>query len=94
MEVGEWGLASGDWDGFFVGTRFCASVGGARSGVPEYWIVRPASRDLLLCTQPDAALGDYAGSDLIAPDGTLISPTLPVRTPIARFFADAPDTTW
>mgnify|MGYP001080075773 CR=1 FL=1 len=66
----------------------------ARAGVPEYWIVRPASRDLLLCTQPDAALGDYAGSDLIAPDGTLVSPTLPVRTPIARFFADAPDTTW
>jgi Uma2 family endonuclease len=66
----------------------------ARAGVPEYWIVRPASRDLLLCTQPDAALGDYASSDLIAPDGTLVSPTLPVHTPIARFFADAPDTTW
>jgi Uma2 family endonuclease len=66
----------------------------ARAGVPEYWIVRPASRDLLLCTQPDAALGDYASSDLIAPDGTLVSPTLPVRPPIARFFADAPDTTW
>jgi Uma2 family endonuclease len=66
----------------------------ARAGVPEYWIVRPASRDLLLCTQPDAALGDYASSDLIAPDGTLVSPTLAVRAPIARFFADAPDTTW
>ncbi|MFP4437181.1 MAG: Uma2 family endonuclease [Chloroflexaceae bacterium] len=66
----------------------------ARAGVPEYWIVRPAGRDLLFCTQPDAALRDYAGSDLIAPDDTLVSPTLPVRTPIARFFADAPDTTW
>ncbi len=66
----------------------------ARAGVPEYWIVRPASRDLLLCTRPDAALGDYASSDLITPDGTLVSPMLPVRTPIARFFADAPDTTW
>ena len=32
----------------------------ARAGVPEYWIVRPASRDMLVCSRPDALLGDYA----------------------------------
>ena len=63
----------------------------ARAGVPEYWIVRPASRDLLVCSLPDAALGDYARSDYV--DDELISPTLPVRAAIARFFAGAPDTT-
>jgi Uma2 family endonuclease len=65
----------------------------ARAGVPEYWIVRPATRDVLVCAQPDAALGDYAQTRLIAPDGELVSPTLPVRAVVAGFFAGAPDTT-
>src|SRR5215203_4285021 len=30
----------------------------ARAGLPEYWIVRPASRDVLVYTDPDMALGD------------------------------------
>ncbi len=65
----------------------------ARAGVPEYWIVRPARRDMLVYARPDAALGDYAQSNRIDPDAELISPTLPVRTPVAAFFAGAPDTT-
>jgi Uma2 family endonuclease len=65
----------------------------ARAGVPEYWIVRPASRDTLVCSQPDAALGDYAQVQHVASDAELISPTLPIRSPIASFFAGAPDTT-
>lgn len=64
----------------------------ARAGVPEYWIVRPASQDLLVCSRPDATLGDYAQSEYVAPDGVLTSPTLPVSTAIAMFFAGAPDT--
>ena len=64
----------------------------AQADVPEYWIVRPAERDMLVCSQPDTAMGDYAQTDHILPDGELISPTLPVHTPIAGFFADAPDT--
>lgn len=64
----------------------------ARAGVPEYWIVRPASQDLLVCSRPDAMLGDYAQSEYVAADGILISPTLPVSVPIATFFAGAPDT--
>ncbi len=65
----------------------------ARAGVPEYWIVRPADRDALVCSQPDAALGDYAQVQHITSDADLISPTLPIRVPIAGFFAGAPDTT-
>ncbi|MDQ2829222.1 MAG: Uma2 family endonuclease [Chloroflexota bacterium] len=65
----------------------------ARAGVPEYWIVRPASRDMLVYTEPDAPLGDFAHSQRVAPDGDLVSPTLPIRTAIASFFAGAPDTT-
>lgn len=63
----------------------------ARCG-PEYWIVRPASRDVLVLSQPDRQLGDYRASVPIPPNGELHSPTLPIATPIARFFAGAPDT--
>ncbi len=65
----------------------------ARTGVPEYWIVRPARRDALVHAQPDQTAGDYAQNHLFDPDAELISPTLPIRTPVAAFFADAPDTT-
>ena len=61
----------------------------ARADVPEYWIVRPASRDVLIDTSPDVALGDYSLSQKIMPNEELGSPTLPIRTAIA----DAPDTT-
>jgi Uma2 family endonuclease len=65
----------------------------ARADVPEYWIVRPSSRDILIYTSPDMALGDYSLSQKVAADDELISPTLPIRTSIGAFFADAPDTT-
>ena len=65
----------------------------AQAGVPEYWIVRPATRDVLLYTQPDDALGDYVQSQRVAPDAELVSPTLPIRTTISSFFEGAPDTT-
>lgn len=65
----------------------------ARAGLPEYWIVRPIERDVLVLSMPDPAVGDYRQDTRIAPDGELISPTLPFRAPIATFFADAPDET-
>jgi Uma2 family endonuclease len=65
----------------------------ARAGVPEYWIVRPATRDMLVCSLPDESMGDYAQVQHVAPDAELVSPALPVRAAIANFFADAPDTT-
>lgn len=64
----------------------------ARAGVPEYWIVRPAQRDMLLYSQPDRALGDYAQTTHVDRDGEVASPTLPFRVPVASFFADAPST--
>ena len=65
----------------------------ARAGVPEYCIVRPATRDLLLYWGPDRATGIYAREALIAPDGRLASPTLPVEFAITDLFDGAPDTT-
>lgn len=64
----------------------------ARAGLPEYWIARPATRDVLVCTRPDAALGDYAQTQLFGPGEELVSPTLPVRFAGDRLFAGAPDT--
>lgn len=64
----------------------------ARCGVPEYWMVRPASRDVLVLSQSDPQLGNYLASTPIPPGGELRSPTLPIWTPITRFFAGAPDT--
>jgi len=62
----------------------------AHAGVPEYWIVRPATRDVLVLSAPDPALGDYTSSALVAAEADLVSPTLPIRTSVARFFAGAP----
>jgi Uma2 family endonuclease len=66
----------------------------ARAGLPEYWIVRPQTCDILLCWQPDAALGDFTQVRLIGPDADLASPTLAgVALHVADLFAGAPDTT-
>jgi Uma2 family endonuclease len=65
----------------------------ARAGLPEYWIVRPAERDLLVLTQPDLALGDYLHTVTFAQSQELISPTLPLRAAVATFFAGSPDET-
>ena len=63
----------------------------ARAGVPEYWIVRPTSRDVVVCSQPDTTLGDYLDSQLAASDATLVSPTLPVRALVSNFFVGVPE---
>ena len=65
----------------------------AKAGVPEYVIFRPATRDAMICSNPDEALGDYGNSRLVSPDGELAISTLPFRAPVADFFAGAPDTT-
>ena len=64
----------------------------ARAGVPEYWIVRPETRDVLVCWQPDENLGDYARSSLIGAGEELLSPTLGVRVIVGDLFAGAPNT--
>jgi Uma2 family endonuclease len=65
----------------------------ARAQLPEYWIIRPAHRDVLVYTQPDQTMGDYAQAQHVLPDAELMSPTLPFRAAVADFFANAPDTT-
>jgi Uma2 family endonuclease len=65
----------------------------ARVGVPEYWVVRPAQRDLLCYTQPDSATGVYYNHALIEPAGEVVCSVLPFRAAIAEFFRDAPDAT-
>ncbi|RIK35296.1 MAG: Uma2 family endonuclease, partial [Chloroflexi bacterium] len=60
----------------------------ARAGVPEYWIVRPATRDILLYTQPNITAGLYEQELVVGPDDTLTSPTLPVSLPAAALFDD------
>ncbi len=59
----------------------------ARAGVPEYWVLRPQERDILVHSEPDATLGDFLHVLRIAADGELHSPTLPFHTPVAAFFA-------
>ena len=66
----------------------------ARAGTPEYWIIRPATRDLLCYWQPDRTIGDYTQVRLVPADGRFESPTLPIQLVIADLFAGAPDTTW
>lgn len=65
----------------------------ARAGVPEYWIIRPAERDVLIFSEPDQHLGLYKRLDTLLPTEDLVSPTLPIRTSVADLFAGAPDTT-
>jgi Uma2 family endonuclease len=66
----------------------------ARAGVPEYWIVRPGTRDVLLCWQPDRDLGAYTQVRRIAPGERLVSATLSgVAANVDDLFAGAPDTT-
>jgi Uma2 family endonuclease len=58
----------------------------ARAGMPEYWILRPASRDVLVCWHPDAELADFAETRLFAADAELVSPTLPIRVSVEALF--------
>jgi Uma2 family endonuclease len=64
----------------------------ARAGVPEYWIVRPDTRSVLICGAPDPLLEDYTSSHLAEEGDDLVAATLPVRIPVAALFAGAPDT--
>jgi Uma2 family endonuclease len=62
----------------------------ARAGVPEYWIVNPRRRDVLIYSAPQA--GSYSQEQRFAEGEELVSPTLSVRAAVAEFFAGAPDT--
>lgn len=63
----------------------------ARAGVPEYWIVRPETRDVLVCSQPDASLADFTEVRRFSAERAdeLVSATFPLRVPVAALFEDA-----
>jgi Uma2 family endonuclease len=61
----------------------------ARAGVPEYWILRPETRDVLIYTDPDAALSDFTNVRRFAAGSELVSPTLPIQVAVADLFEDA-----
>lgn len=65
----------------------------ARAGVPEFWLVQPTNRSVLVCNMPDPIFGDYTQTLLIAESDELIASTVPIRLPTAKLFAGAPDTT-
>ena len=61
----------------------------ARAGVPEYWILRSETRDILVYSEPDAALSDYTSVRRFTADSELVSPTLPITVAVAALFEDA-----
>lgn len=58
----------------------------ARAGLREYWMVRPRSRDVLVLSEPDATISEYHRSQLFVTGDELVSPTLPIRVPVASLF--------
>lgn len=65
----------------------------ARAGVPEYWMLRPATRDVTICWNPDKSTGEYTQELVVAASSELVSPTLPIRVPVAKLFEDLPQPT-
>ncbi len=63
----------------------------ARAGVPEYWILRPATRDILVCSAPDAGLSDFTEVRHFATDAELVSATLPIRALVSDLFETPTD---
>lgn len=60
----------------------------ARAGVPEYWIVLPDTREVLVLSEPVAGLAEYAESHLFTLGMELVSATLPIRVPVESIFKD------
>ena len=58
----------------------------ARAGVPEYWIVLPETREVLVLSEPVAALGEYAESRRFTLGMDIVSATLPVRVSVESLF--------
>jgi Uma2 family endonuclease len=65
----------------------------ARAGVPEYWIIRPDVRNVLVCLRPDPDLADYTQTLLLAGNDQLKPSLFTAQIEIEQLFAGAPDTT-
>ena len=62
----------------------------ARAGVPEYWMLRPESRDVVICWEPDQTTGEYSRETVVTTDSELISTTLPISAAVAALFDERP----
>lgn len=60
----------------------------ARAGVPEYWIVLPDTREVLVLSEPVVGLAEYAESHRFTLGMELVSATLPIRVPVETIFKD------
>ncbi len=58
----------------------------ARAGVPEYWILRPETSDVVVLSDPVVERSDFAVERIFASGEELVSPTLPIRIPVASLF--------
>ncbi|MFN8569226.1 MAG: Uma2 family endonuclease [Kouleothrix sp.] len=65
----------------------------ARAGVPEFWLVRPALRDILVHSEPDVVQGTYTRTGQVSEQDELPAATIPIQLPVRALFAGAPDTT-
>jgi Uma2 family endonuclease len=63
----------------------------ARAGVPEYVIMRPSMRDLLVHTRPEPATGQYLQVTTLSGNDEYAATTLPFRANVATFFAELPE---
>lgn len=59
----------------------------AGAGVPEYWVFRPATRDVLVHSDPGPVGATYRRVEALPHDGEWVAHTLPCRAPVASFFA-------
>lgn len=65
----------------------------ARAGVPEYWIVRPAERDVIVLTHVDQTAGTYLHMTTFSQGDELVSLPLRFRAYVGALFAGSPDET-
>jgi Uma2 family endonuclease len=58
----------------------------ARANVPEYWMLRPNTRDSIVCWEPDPATGEFRQEATFSAGSEFTSPTLPIRVPVDNMF--------
>jgi hypothetical protein len=62
----------------------------ARAGAPEYVIMRPAMRDVVVHTRPEPATGQYLQVVRLSGNDEYVATTLPFRINVATLFAEMP----
>jgi Uma2 family endonuclease len=63
----------------------------ARAAVPEYVIMRPAMRDVVVHTRPEPATGHYLQVVTLSGNDEYAATTLPFRVNVATLFVEMPE---